>query len=248
MTIHQSKGLEFDAVFLPTLDQTIISRPPTFVAMYEDRTKPPIGVLRYMNRDIQKYLDDSWRIAFREFANQQLSEALCVFYVALTRARHALYLYTSPSSSAKKRWGSVLHSIFAGPGQSEQAGIVVRSFGDENWHESLEPAESEVPAENAMPISEIRRVRAIQLKRHPASVRRMPWLRPSQSIVPAVVDLATQWSEDNSSSALIGKLVHRWFEEIRGWIEDYKPNKKRLKEIAGSTLTLEEMGQVKLND
>ncbi|HUP82275.1 MAG TPA: UvrD-helicase domain-containing protein, partial [Pirellula sp.] len=247
MTIHQSKGLEFDAVFLPTLDQTIISRPPTFVAMYEDRTKPPIGVLRYMNRDIQKYLDDAWRIAFREFANQQLSEALCVFYVALTRARHALYLYTSPSSSPKKRWGSVLHSIFAGPGQSEQAGIVVRSFGDENWYQSLEPVENE--AKSDAPIAtKGPRVRSIQLKRNAASVRRIPWLRPSQSTLPTIIDLATQWSDDNSSTAVIGKLVHRWFEEIRSWIEDYKPNKKRLNEIAAATLTHEEMGQVKLND
>ncbi len=248
MTIHQSKGLEFDAVFLPTLDQTIISRPPTFVAMYEDRTKPPIGVLRYMNRDIQKYLDDSWRIAFREFANQQLSEALCVFYVALTRARHALYLYTSPSSSPKKRWGSVLHSIFAGPGQSEQAGIVIRSFGNENWHESLEPAEIENVTDVSVSSSGKASARNIQLKRDVTSIRRMPWLSPSQSTLPTVVDLGTQWSDDNSSSAVIGKLVHRWFEEIRGWIEDYKPNKKRLKEIAASTLTQEEMGLVKLND
>ena len=248
MTIHQSKGLEFDAVFLPTLDQTIISRPPIFVAMYEDRTKPPIGVLRYMNRDIQKYLEDSWRIAFREFANQQLSEALCVFYVALTRARHALYLYTSPSSSPKKRWGSVLHSIFAAPGQSEQAGIVVRSFGNENWYESLEPAEIEVEAVVPKAIEIKVRGRSILLKRDANSMRRMPWLRPSQSVMPTVVDLATQWSDDNSSSAIIGKLVHRWFEEIRSWIEDYKPSKKRLKEIASSTLTQEEMGQVKLSD
>ena len=248
MTIHQSKGLEFDAVFLPTLDQTIISRPPTFVAMYEDRTKPPIGVVRYMNRDLQKYLDDSWRIAFREFANQQLSEALCVFYVALTRARHALYLYTSPSSSPKKRWGSVLHSIFAGPGQSEQAGVVVRSFGNEDWYASLEPTAIDATAEERVGNLDGPRVRTIDLKRDAASVRRIPWLRPSQSSLPTVVDLATQWSDDNQSGSVIGKLVHRWFEEIRGWIEDYKPNKKRLKEIAGATLTQEEMGQVKLND
>ncbi len=248
MTIHQSKGLEFDAVFLPTLDQTIISRPPTFVAMYEDRTKPPIGVLRYMNRDIQKYLEDSWRIAFREFANQQLSEALCVFYVALTRARHALYLYTSPSSSPKKRWGSVLHSIFAAPGQSEQAGIVIRSFGNENWYESIKPADIEVENEEPKTIEQRVRGRSILLKRDATSMRRLPWLRPSQSVAATVVDLATQWSDDNSSGAVIGKLVHRWFEEIRGWIEDYKPSKKRLKEIASSTLTQEEMGQVKLND
>jgi hypothetical protein len=76
MTIHQSKGLEFDAVFLPTLDQTISARPPLYVAMYGDRTKPPIGVTRYMNRGLQKFLSETWQIAFREFGNQQLAEAL----------------------------------------------------------------------------------------------------------------------------------------------------------------------------
>ena len=249
MTIHQSKGLEFDAVFLPTLDQTIISRPPTFVAMYEDRTKPPIGVLRYMNRDIQKYLDDSWRIAFREFANQQLSEALCVFYVAMTRARHALYLYTSPSSSSKKRWGSVLHSILAAPGQSEQPGIVVRSFGNEDWYTSLQPIAIEADSEESNTLSHEKPIlRTIQLKQGKDSVRRLPWLSPSQNARSNMVDLATEWMDDNSTGAVIGKLVHRWFEEIRGWIEDDKPNKKRLKDIAASTLTQEEMGQVKLND
>ena len=115
-----------------------------------------------MNRDIQKYLDDSWRIAFREFANQQLSEALCVFYVALTRARHALYLYTSPSSSPKKRWGSVLHSIFARPGQSEQQGIVIRSFGNETWYESLAPAEIEITDKESIADVEGPRLRTIQ--------------------------------------------------------------------------------------
>ena len=249
MTIHQSKGLEFDAVFLPTLDQTIISRPPTFVAMYEDRTKPPIGVMRYMNRDVQKYLDDSWRIAFREFANQQLAEALCVFYVAMTRARQALYLYTSPSSTPKKRWGSVLHSIFAGPGQSDQAGVVVRSFGDANWHESLEVLRQR-DASIALEPSAFKRprYRAIQLKRQGDGVRRMQWLRPSIANQATTVDLATQWSDNDMSGSVIGKLVHRWFEEIRGWIEDYNRNKKRLREIAAATLTQEEMGQVKIND
>jgi len=245
MTIHQSKGLEFDAVFLPTLDQTIISRPPSFVAMYEDRTKPPIGVVRYMNRDIQKYLEDSWRIAFREYANQQLAEALCVFYVALTRARQALYLYTSPSSSPKKRWGSVLHSIFSTQGQCEQPGVVIRSFGDPNWFRTLERLDSETSeAEKAS----TGRHKTIRLNRELDTVRRMPWLRPSDADRPVMVDLETQWTDSDNSGTVIGKLVHRWFEEIRGWIEDYKPNKKKLKEIAGSTLTQEEMAQVKIND
>jgi ATP-dependent exoDNAse (exonuclease V) beta subunit len=248
MTIHQSKGLEFDAVFLPTLDQTIISRPPSFVPMYEDRTKPPIGVVRYMNRQIQKHLDDSWRIAFSEYANQQLAEALCVFYVALTRARQAIYLYTSPSGSPKKRWGSVLHSIFATQGQNEQPGIIIRNFGTPDWYVELEAERRETASEEKVDERNVRVAPSISLNHVEGSVRRLPWLRPSQSVQASVVDLASQWADHDGAGAVIGKLVHRWFEEIRGWIEDYKPNKKRLKEIAGATLTLEEMSQVKLNE
>jgi hypothetical protein len=155
---------------------------------------------------------------------------------------------TFPSSSPKKRWGSVLHSIFAVPGQSEQPRVVIRSFGNENWYESIKPAEIEVEQEEPKAIEHKARGRSILLKRDATSMRRMPWLRPSQSVIPTVVDLAIQWSDDNSSTAVIGKLVHRWFEEIPGWIKDYKPSKKRLKEIASSTLTQEEMGQVKLSD
>lgn len=262
MTIHQSKGLEFDAVFLPTLDQTIVSRAPTFVPMYVDRTKPPIGVLKYMNRDVQKYLEDSWKIAFREFANQQLAEALCVFYVAMTRARQALYLYTSPSGSPKKCWGSVLHSVFAGQGQSEQPGIVVRSFGDPNWHEVLEESRRQTEAADLatkqivatlpssspeISITGLSCQRTIQLKRGTKGSQNLSWLSPSQSTDPKMVDLASIWTQIDSTGAVIGKLVHRWFEEIRGWIQDFKVSKKRLKDLAAFTLTQEEMGQIKIN-
>ena len=247
MTIHQSKGLEFDAVFLPTLDQTIISRPPSFVAMYEDRTKPPIGVVRYMNRDVQKFLDDSWKIAFREFANQQLAEALCVFYVALTRARQALYLYTAPSSSSKKRWGSVLHSIFATKEQRDTRGLLIHSWGDPKWFESV--VRDEVEQKDAVSVASQDRIRrAIQLQRGSSSPRLLPWLRPSNVATATTIRLGTRWTAGDTSASIVGKLVHRWFEEVRGWIEDYKPNKKRLKEIAASSLTQEEMSHVKVTE
>ncbi len=247
MTIHQSKGLEFDAVFLPTLDQTIISRTPTFVAMYEDRTKPPIGVMRYMNRDLQKHLSDAWRIAFREFANQQLAEATCLFYVAMTRARQALYLYTAPSGSPKKRWGSVLHSIFANESQRDTVCEIVRQ-GNPHWYLEREPNAvhaSPVDANHAM---DHVRVAPIRLRRSTGLIRRLPWLRPSQIQAQPNVSLSQRWLERDTIGSTVGKLVHCWFEEIRGWIDDFKPNKKRLKEIASATLTQEEMTQVKLNE
>lgn len=244
MTIHQSKGLEFDAVFLPTLDQTIISRPPSFVAMYADRTKPPIGVIRHMNRSLQRFLDDAWQIAFREFGDQQLAEALCVFYVAITRAKHALYLYTSPSSSSRKRWGSVLHSIFAVQGQSEQKGILIRSWGDPFWYQKTTMGTEKQVNQVSSPQSPSR----IILRAGVGPGRITPWLRPSQTTIANSVSLGKQWHAYDQTGAVVGKLIHRWFEEIHGWIEDYTHNKKRLREIASALLTNDELAEIKINE
>lgn len=245
MTIHQSKGLEFDAVFLPTLDQTISARPPLYVAMYGDRTKPPIGVTRYMNRGLQKFLSESWQIAFREFGNQQLAEALCVFYVGLTRAKRALYLYTAPSSSSKKRWGSVLHSIFATSEQRSEKGAVIQQWGNPDWH-------SEIVRENEMklaaPMPKIAK-RKMKIRTDSHAKRTIPWLRPSSlSKRTDHVNLGNKWKTQDHAGSAIGKLVHRWFEEIDGWIEDYKPNKKQLIEIAAAHLTAEELNYIRIDD
>lgn len=279
MTIHQSKGLEFDAVFMPTLDQSIVSRAPTFVPMYDDRTQPPIGITRYINRATQRYLSDAWKIAFMEFGNQQLAEALCVFYVAITRARQALYLYTAPASKPSKRWGSVLHSIFAAPGLSETPNQILYQSGSEDWfnHNRPESDASPTPAtnkrtehsliatdvtagsadESSVPSrSSSAPTKTIRLRSHSNAPKNLMPLRPSitelerheKTNLNETFDLSKLWLSEDKTGAIIGKLVHRWFEEIRGWIEDFKLNKKRLREIASATLTIEEISQIRLDE
>ena len=46
---------------------------------------------------------------------------------------------------------------------------------------------------------------------------------------------------------MVGKLVHRWFEEVRTWIEDFRPDKSQLLRIAAAALTKEEMTQLQLD-
>lgn len=258
MTIHQSKGLEFDAVFLPSLNQGMSARTPPFVPMYGDRTKPPIGVSRYINGPVQRYLDTSWKIAFQEYQQQQLAEALCLFYVALTRARQSLYLYTIPSSSAKKRWGSVLQSIFAQQDQCKSAGILIRSWGNARWFETKESLaktsegsdemEREPDEVASMTMETNLSKRGIRLRGANANERVTPVLRPSQKEATERVLLGTQWKSYDPSGAIIGKLVHRWFEEVRGWIEEFKPNKRKLSDLAAASLTQEEMQQIRVSE
>lgn len=247
MTIHQSKGLEFDAVFLPSLEKSLVSRVPSFVPMFGDRTKPPIGVSRYIAKPLHRYLEPSWTLAFNEYDQQQMAEALCLFYVALTRAKNALYLYTRPSKNSARRWGSVLQSIFATQEQKEAPGILIHAWGDRNWYSGLatqtdsEPSTVEVAQDSTTSPNRIRLLGTSN------QARILPSLRPSHREIDTTINLGSQWEAHDPSGAIIGKIIHRWFEEIRGWIDDYRLDLDKLKQIAASVLTLEEMTQIRVD-
>ena len=148
MTIHQSKGLEFDAVFIPAIDQPIVRQSARLVAMRDSLTGPPIPIMRNVGKDLQPYLPIEWQIACQEASYQQLGDALFLFYVALTRARHALYLYATPNKSAIKQWGSALHSIFANEQTNAAPGVMIYRHGQVDWVERMTASRAETTQEN----------------------------------------------------------------------------------------------------
>ncbi len=278
MTIHQSKGLEFDAVFLAMLDQDIVSKAPAYLVMRAERTAAPMGIMRYVPRDLQSYLDLPWQIAFRESADQQLGEALCLFYVALTRARQALYLIASPSKKPTKRWGSVLQTLFAQDKDQSRESQILFTAGDPNWFSVAQPASGSASQESG---SQSEDAEAFASENVPAGVcklrialshtlptntlpshtslsqsspriegaeSREAWMAPSRPVESQQLEAVELWSAEDTVGATIGKLVHRWFEEIRGWIDDSIPTKKQLLAIAAASLTQEEMSQVRVQD
>lgn len=87
MTIHKSKGLGFDVVFLPFVSNDKIPHEGRFeVAKGADWIcKSPPSWVRSMSAEIKLAFDD-WQ------ADQQY-EAMCLLYVALTRAKCGLYVY-----------------------------------------------------------------------------------------------------------------------------------------------------------
>ena len=115
MTIHKSKGLEFDAVFLPDLDVDLSSSNNLFVLRGSDPCQAPDGVLRYMNARLQTLLPDDWQRAFKQEKERGINESLCLLYVAMTRARQALYMTARPTSgNPLQSLGSLLQSTLAG--------------------------------------------------------------------------------------------------------------------------------------
>lgn len=135
MTVHQSKGLEFDAVFLPELDGNLTGQPPLCIADSRNLTEPPVGLSRFLTSEAWHFLDTRWRKAFGRDAAGKMTEALCLLYVAMTRPRQALYLVVQPCKPDDKKPAALIHAalgVDTNPGEGE---TVLYEDGDSNWYE-----------------------------------------------------------------------------------------------------------------
>ena len=126
MTIHKSKGLEFDVVILAGLDDTLFSS----AALASERTLPPgdvTRVFRWTNETVRpprvEPLHEATRI-------DRVRERLCQLYVAMTRARRGLYMLVGPSADSgkneKKSMAGVLRDALTGHGVENGDGAVHR--------------------------------------------------------------------------------------------------------------------------
>lgn len=138
MTVHQAKGLEFDVVVLPELDQTLTRQSRRTIAMKQAIDAVPEAMLRYVGTKYWPYLPQRWQRCFGEHAAGLMTESLCLLYVAITRPRRALYMIVQPANKPefKNKTAAALlyHSLgcTADPTQGEQ---VLFESGDPLWHQ-----------------------------------------------------------------------------------------------------------------
>jgi len=146
MTIHKSKGLEFDAVILPELDSAFKGRTPTIIT---DRPEP-LGEIT----TITKYASDklcAWneklREASRSFTTRVIEENLCVLYVAMTRARRSLDLIIPqpPNKPSSPSPALLLLEALAPDWTPGMQGEVWR-IGDDSWSQDLLAAPKAIEA------------------------------------------------------------------------------------------------------
>jgi ATP-dependent helicase/nuclease subunit A len=234
MTVHKSKGLEFDAVFLPDLEADLCSSNTLLVLRGDDPVEPPNGVLRYMNANLQAMLPKDWQQAFEQNKQRGVTESLCLLYVAMTRARSALIMTVRPTSSAAtQQFGSLLQSTMASSADAVKAAeSIVYESGDCQWYAHYPLANTE-QAKAELLAGDLAATR-ISLRRdiESAPLRGLRIAAPSsihQSFEP--VPLKNAFSYSKSIGATYGTLIHAFFEQVQ-WLEDFVVDVKLLRRVA----------------
>jgi ATP-dependent exoDNAse (exonuclease V) beta subunit len=239
MTIHQAKGLEFDIVVLPELDGNLLGQPGSFVAERAEVTGPVTRVCRYTNANIQGLLPAPFQRMFAQTAERGVTEALCVLYVAVTRAVHALHAVIPPSAENERS----VPGTFAGllrvalrDAQPVEPAALVYQTGDRQWYQGFMAKRPASAA--AVPADAAAAQPPVQVRLAPAAgARRRGWerARPSGLEGGSRVPLERVLAAERSGALVRGKLIHAWFEQIR-WLDDDRPDAARLRQVADEIL------------
>jgi len=161
MTIHKSKGLDFDLVVLPDLQGRGGGMGEALISWSEDRTVPE-WILHYMRKHLVGLDARLAACAEREGIRDGI-EDLCVLYVAMTRAARALYLVTTDQGedSTAANHAHYVKDTLAGKSPSGGHACVVNGAavnasilyeaGDAEWFRKVTSKSMPVAAGNTKP-------------------------------------------------------------------------------------------------
>jgi len=234
MTIHQAKGLQFDVVVLPELDKQVLGQPDSFVVGREQPSSPVHGVCRYVNADVQSLLPADVQQMFTSATQRSVSESLCVLYVAITRAIHALHMIVAPSKENErnlpKTYAGLLRAALA-DGRPAPPRTTLFERGDPQWssHRGVEMAPAKTPADESADVE------PLVVRLAPATEQRSRGLDRAS---PSALEGGTRVNLRNllktgsdATAARRGTLIHAWFERIE-WLDDGRPDEATLRLLA----------------
>ncbi|HKD36194.1 MAG TPA: UvrD-helicase domain-containing protein, partial [Pirellulales bacterium] len=258
MTVHQAKGLQFDIVVLPELDLPLKLQSPRVVIDREGPLAPVRTVSRYANETIQKLLPPQIQQMFAEWENPWIGEALCVLYVAMTRAIHSLDLIIAPSKPIEKTWPKTYAGLLRGAlakDKSADPETTLFEVGATDWASNDgagaggqrvvdgRPSVSQVggvrrpaPNDDAAPVA----VESIDIKLRlsPRRHRGLGYRTPSGLEGCGKVDLRRRLNLQSAAGMTRGSVLHAWFERI-SWLEDALPSDDDLIRAAAKFATPE---------
>lgn len=242
MSLHKSKGLEFDIVVLPELDAPLDRSRSSFVVGRKTPTSPIETALRSVPQDIQNLLPQEFQQLFDDALTERFEEALCLLYVAVTRPVRSLIAIVSPKKNASQTpsFASILRAGLAAnalifPEGSPFYGKAQTVFasGVKKWSQfDKAPPSSPKPTLSASVFEPL----ALPAPRSSndatdcvtrvasSSGRRLLFQRET----PTGGRSSRRWSRPGSFA--LGKALHACFETVR-WLDvDGKPNANLLRE------------------
>ena len=237
MTIHRSKGLEFDVVVLPyqLASRGWAGQTPSVVVGRKSPTAPIDIATRYAGEEIRALLPTEFQQVFDANRQQNVSEAMCVLYVMLTRGVHAIHIIVSHGAKPDhKSPAGVLVSTLTDGNRAEGT---LHEKGDPKWYQTEDPAD---PAPtDAYQLNTFYLPGKVQLK--PASVskkvssqRGLPKILPSLVSEGDQVDLSQAFhSWGNLASLERGRILHGCFERL-SWADESLPTSDQLESFLRS--------------
>ncbi|MBM3954722.1 MAG: hypothetical protein FJ309_08930 [Planctomycetes bacterium] len=222
MTIHKSKGLEFDIVVLTDLDRKLVPHHPRVVVdrpVVRGRALTPIrGLLTGLNGDVAPLLPAPWPDCHRRAAHPLLRESISTLYVGMTRAIQALEVIIAPagprSGAAPQTIAGILRSTL-GAGAAATPDTLLYAVGHRT-----DPADDRLPTATATaataPASAV--VGPVGLAPLPPTGRRRgrAWRTPSGQEGGSAVAARALLDAGSVAARAVGTLLHTWIEQV-GW-------------------------------
>ena len=227
MTIHRSKGLEFDCVFLPELDLNLSERHANDALIF--RPTPlaaPAHVSRYASEELRG-LCPELRAMHEQCLDEKLIESLSLLYVALTRARDALYLVVAERPQGVKDAplspAEILRAALLNDQESKGKLALLHECGDSSWLKSC-PKTDQAPIQPKAPLPS--KLTFLEQDRH--TPRSFVHEAPSSLEGAGRRTIGSLLQAKNQTALTRGSLLHRCFEEILWLNGEPAPKREKL--------------------
>ena len=228
MTLHQAKGLEFDIVFLPDIDGNLVSQFKQCVFKRESPSEPVSQISRQCRKEIRAILPPELQSLFDQATYDDVTGELCLIYVAITRAVHALHMVVQPGNPKVNTSSRLITNAVAKEAKLD-ATVEVFCRGDADWHLQAEPADEATTTSRQVLLEQPIQWQPAETVRPESLTIRTPTSRKHKSSlweanqVSADADKTTVAASsllnlNNLEAAARGAMIHKWFQQIT-WLD-----------------------------
>ncbi len=234
MTIHQAKGLEFDIVVLPQLNEVIASLKGTDVWAYRPApTEPPQAIFAKVGDKLRPVLAEHCDLvdkAYNQEKSRRFHDDLCSLYVAMTRARHALHMVIEPLRKSKTgkptrhgqnnlSYASILRHSLHKNEEGFEFNQTLYQAGDPKWYKSIEDPSSPITTDNKFNMIQTGPIVFSEKPSHP--FRNLDRRTPSKQ--PNPISISDLFNFEKAGDFVRGRMIHAWLQQI-SWLNPSPQN------------------------